>query len=210
MTMREPTGPEPSQGIGHTRRDLLKRAAAVGLATGGLIVASQAITATPAHAQFQSGWRYCWACKGLVWSGSAGVCPSPDYTYHQTSGSYNYIMYYPVANAQEGPFQNLWRYCRKCKGMFYPGGPPNDDTHGGFCLVQETEYWHDGSVSYNYMMPLADSTTIDRQGNWRWCAACGSMFWGGAEASSYCPLATPSGVQHVGRYSDEYFLNYTV
>jgi len=186
---------------GNSRREVLRRGLALGLGTGVLVATSQLITATPARAEVQSGWRYCTRCRSLVWGGSGGGdCAHPNYSTHSWNNSYSYVMHYkpdPIENSG----QDQWAYCRDCKGMFFHYYA--DVKQGGYCEYNSGGP-HDGLISADYVMPL--SPADDRQGNWRYCINCDAMFWGGQEANSHCPTGGP----HDRGASWNYYLQYTI
>jgi hypothetical protein len=186
------TTPEP--GSGNTRRTVLKKAAALGLGTGALVVTSQLVTATPAHAATQSGWRYCSRCRCLHWPSSNGRCPEPTYLSHSWSGSFNYTMYFKP-DTMSG--QDRWAYCHWCKAMFYWGS--TTEPYAGVCPEGGG---HNGYESYQYVIPTGSAS--NRQSNWRHCVKCQSLFWGGAESSSHCA----AGGRHNRGESWNYWLRY--
>jgi hypothetical protein len=185
------TTPEP--GSGNTRRAILKKAAALGLGTGALVVTGQLVTATPAHAAIQAGWEKCRRCKCLVWrpGGVSGTnyCAHPSWLVHEAAAGHTYTMYF-TPTAQAG--QDGWAYCRWCEGMFfwhdvgepYAGVCPNGGRHNGY-------------DSHNYLMPTAPRR--GHESGWRYCSRCRMMF---GEPDNYCP----AGGEHNGAGSFNYYL----
>jgi hypothetical protein len=199
MSNAEAGNSQPAEETGSSRREILRKGLALGLGTGALVVTSQLVTANPAHAGIQSGWRYCNRCRSLVWGSGGGNCAHPSYSSHNWSGTYNYIMH-DVPDPLQSSAQRQWAYCPKCKGMFfyYYAGTP----HQGDCPAGAARQ---GFSSYEYLMPTVSAG--DRQGNWRNRIQCEAMFWGGAEANSHCPTNSDG---HDRGGSWNYYLQFTI
>lgn len=72
--------------------------------------------------------------------------------------------------------QNNWRWCHKCQGLFFAGGPTY-----GVCAAGGT---HDLAGSSNYN--LDDNIGSSLQENWRWCNQCQGLFFAGNPTSGAC------------------------
>ncbi|MFG1682755.1 twin-arginine translocation signal domain-containing protein [Nonomuraea sp. NPDC049269] len=190
MTAVEPTpfdSPLRRDGHPQSRRDLLKKAALVGLGAGAVLATEPAIFAKPAAA-VQSGWAHCYHCRGLFYPGNGpSACPlftngngSHSTVSDDGVASWNYALW----TESSGPsgFQKGWRWCSKCQGLFYL---PNGNSHcpkGGA---------HNGTGSFAYMLEVVPpGTTVggDEQAGWTWCRKCQGLFFGPFQADSYCPV----------------------
>jgi hypothetical protein len=88
------------------------------------------------------------------------------------------------ASAATWIFQAGWRWCAKCKGLFYRLNGTTGRCPGGG--------GHDESVSSHYAIwglePGApDSPTPVFQPGWRWCSKCQGLAFGGNGAPGWCP-----------------------
>ena len=83
----------------------------------------------------------------------------------------------PIPNAQEN-----WRYCNKCQSMFYLGAEGSSyEKRRGVCAAGGV---HE-PAGYNFVLPHDVPGTPTAQTDWRYCNKCQSMFYLGAEGSSY-------------------------
>jgi hypothetical protein len=89
-------------------------------------------------------------------------------------------------------YQDGWRCCQKCSGLFY-GGFPDDQGH---CPAGDK---HDSTNSKDYMVPFGDPGP-SMQSGWRWCQKCQGLFYAGDPIQGACP----SGGQHEGSRSLPY------
>jgi hypothetical protein len=185
----------PASESGRSRRDVLRKGLALGLGTGAIVVTSQLVTTTPAHAATQTGWRYCSRCKCLHWPSNNGRCPEPSYLQHSWDGSYRYTMFFSPDTVSG---QDRWAHCIWCQAMFFWGN--TTEQYAGVCPEGGA---HNGYDSFNYIMPTGSAS--NRQDNWRHCVKCQSMFWGGGEASSRCA----AGGRHNRGGSFNYWLRYS-
>jgi len=101
----------------------------------------------------QPGWRFCWKCAGMFFSGNPGsVCPAGQAHDASKSGHYSIQFGDNVPGTQ-----GLWRWCRKCQGMFFSG-----DGSMGACPVGTTATSvspHDPTGSGAYGVPWPNPTT---------------------------------------------------
>jgi len=129
----------------------------------------------------QTGWRWCYLCQGLFYSGNPtpGVCPSNGTAGHSIQTfpffvDWNFAVLFGdnIGGAQAG-----WRWCRKCQGFFFGGNP------GSVCPAGQA---HDGSESGHYALQFGDSVP-GTQGHWRWCRKCQGLFNAGNVSQGVCP-----------------------
>lgn len=105
----------------------------------------------------QQLWRACYKCQGLYYAGfpTAGPCPV-DNGQHSLTGSFKYALRYG-----ENPspyYQDAWRACSKCQGLFY-GGHANGDAlrpNNGVCPAGGD---HLGLTSFNYGLQFKTTAT---------------------------------------------------
>ena len=88
-------------------------------------------------------------------------------------------------------YQDGWRSCRKCRGLFYGGNPDQ-----GACAAGDKQ---DSSNSSDYLMPFGAGAE-GMQTNWRWCQKCQGLFYAGNAVQGACP----SGGEHDGGNSLAY------
>ena len=118
----------------------------------------------------QASWRYCGKCRTLFYAfdgNNRGVCPAGGP--HEPYG-FNFMLPYGMALA--GPNQqSAWRYCGKCRAMFYAGDPANN----GAC---PTGGGH-GAYGYTFVLPHQMAAGPNQQDAWRYCGKCRTMFYDG-------------------------------
>ncbi|MBD3345689.1 MAG: hypothetical protein GF401_11570 [Chitinivibrionales bacterium] len=154
------------------------------------------ISATNPSVSYQGQWRWCKNCKGLWFSGhtSGGKCPYNN-SNHSFENSYQYILEFgsPGHSCEIPGRQCGWRFCNKCKGLFY-------SAYGnGVCKAGGS---HDGSSSGEYVLPLSSqSTPYSTQGNWKWCNKCqGLVHVDGSGIYGLCPAGGNHDVSSSGSY----------
>ena len=95
-----------------------------------------------------------------------------------------------TTTSDNSSFQDDWRRCNKCQGLFY--GP-------GFatcaCPAGERHASADESGSGNYRLPHKTPPDPTQQSDWRWCNKCQGLFYGPGFATSACP----AGERHTSR-----------
>jgi murein DD-endopeptidase MepM/ murein hydrolase activator NlpD len=92
-------------------------------------------------------------------------------------------------------FQDYWRWCKKCQGLFF-GAEPVSDTIGGKCPKDGGK--HDGSSSSNYVLVVNSAAPPAGQPGWRWCWKCQGLFFD--KPGSKCP-ATGEHEKGSGKYA---------
>jgi hypothetical protein len=95
-----------------------------------------------------------------------------------------------------------WRYCHKCKGMFF-GGKPSAPGGTGVCPADHKP--HDPSASGRYAMLLGEDGP-GQQGAWKWCRKFQGLFFGGNASKGVCPA---DGAAHDGSASGHYVSIFT-
>jgi hypothetical protein len=144
----------------------------------------------------QENWRWCARCQGLFFAGASertptlGTCPAGGAHSMARSGSYVLVENTAIPGAQAD-----WRWCAKCRGLFFGGNAGSRCPAGGA---------HTSAGSGNYSLPYA-SAAIAGQPSWRWCRKCQGLFFG-ANRGSRCP----AGGAHDGTGSGDYELMQTV
>ena len=154
---------------------------------------------SPSGAQ-QTEWRWCSTCQGLFFGphATSSMCPAGGtHTPPGMSHSGNYVLSYGVAPSATR--QDQWRWCSRCKGLFYGPGVANSNCPGGGTHVPPGL-----SGSGNYALDHSVSSTTTSQSDWRWCSECMGLFFGGGQANSRCPAGgthTPVTVSRSGNYT---------
>ncbi len=85
-----------------------------------------------------------------------------------------------TAATGERTYQNEWRWCHKCQGLFFSGNPSQ-----GVCPADNQA--HDGSQSGQYAAVSGDDAQ-GQQAGWRWCHKCQGMFFSGNPSQGVCPV----------------------
>lgn len=100
----------------------------------------------------QASWRYCRKCQGMFYDGypQKGACPGAAKATkrgeHRAQG-YNFVLMHDVPSVPAfNTFQSEWRFCSKCKSMFYNGYPQKGTcSAGGSHIAQGYNF----SLTYN-------------------------------------------------------------
>jgi hypothetical protein len=74
----------------------------------------------------QQGWRWCSKCQGLSYGPQQGgsICPAGGT--HVSTNSFNYVLDIGGDGTVPPPgVQGGWRWCSKCRGLFYGLGAPS-------------------------------------------------------------------------------------
>jgi len=168
-----------------SRRDLVANASGFALA---LFFGFECREAKASLSLAEREWRYCGSCGVLFHSGSGrGMCPN-NAGGHSAAGFMFVIDYHP---GQCGPdtekTQARWRKCEKCFTMYYNGeGSPKLCSSGGrHSRAQQRCY----DLSTNRLHgPVLNPEGPHRQGAWRYCGRCGSLFFDGfVDNKGVCP-----------------------
>jgi hypothetical protein len=97
--------------------------------------------------------------------------------------------------------QRNWLFCRKCGCMFWGGNGAPAPLHAGRCAVDNRP--HDGTGSFNFVLPNHVAETAGTQSGWLFCATCSVMFFGGKLTHGGVCV---NGKQHDGRGSFNFVL----
>lgn len=87
-------------------------------------------------------------------------------------------------------WQQDWRWCNRCLGMAFAGGPAGPCAAGGV---------HDHGASGNYRF-AHEMRSEPGQRHWRWCSKCMGMTFQGATAG-YCPAGGAHDLGNSGEYT---------
>ncbi|MBL7814155.1 MAG: hypothetical protein JNL70_04040 [Saprospiraceae bacterium] len=103
----------------------------------------------PATPNTQAAWRFCRKCNGMFFDGypQKGACPGTAkriiYGGHHAQG-YNFTLTHDVPSVPPfNTYQAAWRYCSKCKSMFYDGYPQK-----GVCISGGSHT----ALGYNFVL----------------------------------------------------------
>jgi hypothetical protein len=165
-----------------SRRTVL--AGAAGIAGG---VALGVVTASPATAAQQYGWRWCNRCQCLFYGDNhtSGWCVVGGG--HNWEGSGNYTPHYDYYAGQ-----SKWRWCYRCQSMWYGG----DGNNRGHCPASDR---HSSDGSGNYSIEYDDHYDNHEQPGWRWCNKCYCLCYSGL-GQGYCPSRGRHDFDGSGRY----------
>jgi hypothetical protein len=137
---------------------------------------------------------------------SAAVAPGAalaDATYGQFSANY----LYPNETTGLLYFQLNWNYCINCRCVFYA-----PDNHTGSCPMTG-QYHGPGSSPSDYgivtdysLSPINPPAYL--QSPWRWCRNCNCLYWGNAQAESWCTYNASGQTPHSSSGSGVYYMPY--
>ena len=141
------------------------------------------------NAPGQPNWKYCFKCKGLFFAGNPGSrCPVTTPTdAHDGSKSNNYHL---INNAPNDPGQHEWRYCNKCKGLWFASASKSK------CPKDNGAHSKSGSGNYSLALSLEDT-----QRDWRYCNKCHGLYFK-PNGDGKCP----AGGSHSSTSSGNYVL----
>ena len=130
-------------------------------------------------------WRYCRKCHGLFYDGDKdkGRC-AIAHPHEAEKGSPEFVL--PCDMPANGAAQAAWRYCKKCRALFYDGFNAKTFIGKGKCPAGDG---HEAKGS-NYVLPHDMSGTRYAQPDWWYCRKCGGIFF--AKAEIYSPTQAPS------------------
>jgi cytochrome c5 len=80
--------------------------------------------------------------------------------------------------AQGSYWQNNWRYCQKCHGLFYDGYPQKGTCPAGGGHV---------AAGYNFVLYHSVPVNQNRQKDWEYCVKCQGLFFNGYPQKGTCP-----------------------
>jgi len=168
---------------GHvSRRTLLLRA------QGSLLLTLPALLAPgSAHAEVgtQQDWAYCQYCHCLFWGGdrnNMGRCTTGYHGQHAAWG-YNFLLHYDSARPN-GAIQYDWRYCVKCRAMFWNGDPNRKGrcAAGGAHAAQGFNFGlYTVAPNNGYYAPGQPDVVA----GWRFCNKCWEVFQPADQGATY-------------------------
>lgn len=136
--------------------------------TGTYFVATSAI----GNHLDEGTWRKCAACGSMYREGGSNACAQP----HDGSQSAEYFLV--MNDASRGPaFQAGWRWCSKCRGLFFGANIGSKCPAGGR---------HDANGSSEYYVPFANAN-VNGEDEWRWCARCQGLWRKKPGIQNACP-----------------------
>ncbi len=150
------------------RRVLLGGVAALAAPAGLLAMGSPAAAQTGA----QQDWRYCEKCAGMFWDGAAdkGRCPAGGG--HLAQG-FPFMLHYDAAKGNGGAYQYDWRFCSKCKALYFDGS-----ANKGRCPAGKGHQAQGFNFGLDLHKPAGKS-----QSDWRFCQKCEGLFWSGTKGT---------------------------
>lgn len=123
----------------------------------------------------QERWAHCVNCNLLFFDGykDKGRCPAagtpsnqPHKAEQRSSGDIK--PYYLAYDDSTGPGQGDWRYCTKCKTLFFNGYPEK-----GSCAGDGKGH---NAAGYNFFLYHDRSQRVHEERGWRFCDKCYSLF----------------------------------
>lgn len=130
----------------------------------------------------QSDWQTCHKCKGIFFNGdpiSKGVCPAPVRAGHEAAGI---VFQLPHSGVGDGTHQPEWRFCDKCRGLFF--APHNVD---GDCPDGGHHVFHPQSFNFRLPHDIVPEPGA-HQGGWMTCLKCKVLFFALQGGESDCPF----------------------
>lgn len=147
---------------------------------GGTAATLAALTA-PRRATAQVGaqqdWRFCGKCSAMFWDGTGdkGRCPAGGG--HLAQG-FNFTIHYDAGRGGASQSQYDWRFCGKCKAMYWDGSASK-----GHCPAGGGHQ----ANGFNFGLNFNHSTGTVAQSDWRFCQRCNDLFWNGGPNKGLCP-----------------------
>lgn len=102
-----------------------------------------------------------------------------------------------AATASQSLAQSNWRYCQKCHGLFYNGGPFKGRCPGGDA--------HEAQ-GFTFVLEHGSAETPNKQNKWRGCSKCCAMFFNGYPKKGRCA----AGGEHVADRVRNYTLQHSL
>jgi RNA polymerase subunit RPABC4/transcription elongation factor Spt4 len=152
-----------------------------------------------ANATVQDRWRFRADCFALHFIGNLalGVCPAGGGHSPVGSGDYVLLLSSDAAFDSTVTGQRNWRFCHKCRSLWFNGQPTN-----GVCPAGGS---HSASQSGDYSLIVQDpdfDSSILAQRNWRFCSDCFVLWFNGQPTNGVCP----AGGGHTRSGSGDYAL----
>jgi hypothetical protein len=149
------------------------------LQTASLVALACALPSGPAVAGSgdQTGWRYCSKCFAMFYNGQlgqTGACPAGGS--HLAQGLL-FTMHFDDASGNGGVYQYSWRFCQKCRAIFYNGGSGKGRCAAGGAHVAQ---------GFAFGVNLQSPAPPNAQPGWRFCEKCFVLFYDGFAGKGRC------------------------
>jgi len=145
--------------------------------TAMAVAAPLGLLATPASADegAQQDWRFCSKCMAMFWNGAPdkGRCPAGGA--HVAQG-FQFLIHYDDNRGGANQSQYDWRFCTKCKAMYWDGAP-----NKGRCPAGGGHLAQGFMFGLNFSNPGGSTQT-----EWRFCDKCFDLFWNGVSSKGVC------------------------
>jgi hypothetical protein len=177
--------PAPNRDLDEATQDICRReflVLATMLGTGLALVLDGTISPVFALPPCQERWAHCINCNMLFFDGykDKGRCPGRSNQAHipeKRAGSIK--PYYLAYDDSTGPGQGDWRYCAKCKVLFYNGYPQK-----GVCPGDGKGH---EAAGWNFFLYHDRPQRTHEEAGWHFCSKCNSLFYTRASNNSGCP-----------------------
>jgi hypothetical protein len=114
----------------------------------------------------QQGWKWCSRCSAMVYTyAGGGSCVGGGLSLHDHTGSGNYNL---ALNDAAYPGERNFRFCKKCKSLFWAGRNTPQPIAQGACFAGGV---HDPEPAGTYTVNTAQTTAV-WQGDWAHCNKC--------------------------------------
>jgi hypothetical protein len=127
----------------------------------------------------QANWQRCENCLALFWNGGTlkGLCPK---TGGEHVGTGPGLLAPHLSIREDKKTQAHWRFCGKCKGLFWDG----DGSSKGVCPKDRLPHESQG---HDFVLDHSVGEDAKSQTNWRFCAKCAGLFYDGYIDKGLCP-----------------------
>jgi hypothetical protein len=156
-------------------------------------------------ATLQTHWKFCNNCFGLFFFGEspqadAGVCPDfPGGHIFINPESGDYALTLSLGGNFESGVragQRNWRFCNKCRSLWFNGKPTN-----GVCAAGDS-HTTEGSGDYALVNQGPNfAGDIGLQRDWRFCSDCFVLWFNGKSTNGVCPAGGGHNVSGSGDYA---------
>jgi hypothetical protein len=175
---------ETSHGI--CRREFIIKTTLPAFGVGLALMLDSHLSRAFAIPPCQERWAQCVNCAMLFFNGyeNKGHCPAygvPSKKSHIAEKRIHGSLkpYYIAYDDSTGPGQGDWRYCKKCKVLFFNGYPDK-----GVCARDGKGH---EAAGYQFFLYHDRKPLIHEEANWRFCSKCYSLFYAGSANTSGCP-----------------------
>ena len=163
----------------HSNTHALQRRMVLKGGTAMAVAAPLGLLAIPSPANAEEGaqqdWRFCAKCMAMFWNGAPdkGRCPAGGG--HVAQG-FQFAIHYDSNRGGADQSQYDWRFCTKCKAMYWDGAP-----NKGRCPAGGGHLAQGFNFGLNFNNPGGSV-----QSEWRFCDKCYDLFWNGAAGKGAC------------------------